>query len=122
MPSSVVRSRPPLSFDAMRYWAAALCILLTASGCGAAKTEPPLEIGLATRDITPPVGYRLAGYFYERRSTATHDPLHAKAIVFRQGDARFAWVVCDLCQTSPEVVEQARTTASAKTGIPSDDI
>lgn len=77
---------------------------------------------MATRDITPPVGYRLAGYFYERRSTAVHDPLQAKAIVFRQGDARFAWVACDLCQTSPEVVERARAEASAKTHIPPDNI
>jgi hypothetical protein len=106
----------------MRHCAAALCLLLIATGCTAPSTSPPLEVGLATRDITPPVGYRMAGYFYERRSTATHDPLHAKAIVFRQGDARFAWVTCDLCQTSPEVVDQAREAASQKTGIPPDHI
>src|SRR5215217_7433417 len=99
----------------MRHWAAAFCLLLIASGCASPSAQPPLEIGLATRDITPPVGYRLAGYFYERRSTASHDPLHAKAIVFRQGGSRFAWVVCDLCQTSPEVVERARIAAAAHT-------
>src|SRR6476469_4536669 len=122
MSSSVVRAGRPLSFDAMRYWAASLCMLLTTAGCTVPRTRPPLEVGLATRDITPPVGYRLAGYFYERRSTAAHDPLQAKAIVFRQGDVRFAWVACDLCQTSPEVVERARAEASAKTHIPPDNI
>ena len=83
----------------MRPYCAAFCllVLLLATGCTSPSTPPPpLEIGLATRDITPPVGYRLAGYFYERRSTATHDPLQAKANVFRQGDTSFAWVVCDL--------------------------
>src|SRR6476646_3100232 len=114
MSPSVVHPRRSLSFDAMQYWAAAICIVLTASGCTTAPhaAQPPLEVGLATRDITPPVGYRLAGYFYERRSSAAHDPLQAKAIVFRQGDVRFAWVACDLCQTSPDVVERARAEAS----------
>jgi len=106
----------------MRYWAAAVCLIVLVPGCTSPSAHRSLRVGLATRDITPPVGYRLAGYFYERRSTAAHDPLHAKAIVFRQGDSRFAWVVCDLCQTSPEVVEQARAAASRKTGIPPDNI
>ncbi|MDB5320883.1 MAG: hypothetical protein JWN40_2514 [Phycisphaerales bacterium] len=85
-------------------------------------SRAPLQIGLASRDITPPLGYRLAGYFFERLATAVHDPLRAKAIVFKQGEARFALVVCDLCQTSPEVVAQARSLASEKTGIPADHI
>jgi hypothetical protein len=51
-----------------------------------------------------------------------HDPLQAKAIVFKQGTTRFALVVCDLCQTSPEVVSQARAAASQRTGIPADHI
>jgi hypothetical protein len=82
----------------------------------------PLQVGLATRDITPPVGYRLAGYFYERRSTAMHDPLSTKAIVFKQGDTRFALVICDLCQTAGEVVERARGEVARKTGIPPENI
>jgi hypothetical protein len=106
----------------MTHWAAALWMIVLASGCTSQPPRSSLEVGLATRDITPPVGYRMAGYFYERRSTAVHDPLHAKAIVFRQGDTRFAWVVCDLCQTSPEVVERARAEASRETGIPPDYI
>src|SRR3954463_4052663 len=106
----------------MRHWVTALWVVVFAVGCTAQRAQHELRVGVATRDITPPVGYRLAGYFYERRSTASHDPLQAKAIVFRQADPRFAWVVCDLCQTSPEVVERARSAASAKTGIPPDNV
>jgi hypothetical protein len=84
--------------------------------------DPPLQIGLASTDITPPIGYRLAGYYYERLATAVHDPLFAKAIVFKQGDTRFALVICDLCHTSPAVVAQARALAAEKTGIPADQI
>jgi hypothetical protein len=100
----------------------ALPLVLVLVGSTSALAAAPLQIGLATRDITPPVGYRLAGYFYERRSTATHDPLSAKAIVFEQNDTRFALVICDLCQTAGEVVERARAEASRKTGIPPENI
>src|SRR5690242_20202594 len=101
---------------------AVIVFLFLQVACAAHRAVAPLEVGLATREITPPLGYRLAGYYYERLATAVHDPLYAKAIVFKQGDVRFALVVCDLCQTSPEVVAQARTLASAKTGIEADHI
>src|SRR5206468_5613466 len=101
-------------------------LLVIASAHLACTSHPaadlPLQIGLASTDITPPLGYRLAGYYYERLATAVHDPLQAKAIVFKQGDVRFALVICDLCQTSPAVVTQARMLASAKTGIEADHI
>ena len=44
----------------------------------------PLTAGVATVDITPPVGFRMAGYFQERLSTGVHDPLQAKCVVFAQ--------------------------------------
>jgi hypothetical protein len=108
----------------MRSLLAALVLLLvlSAPGCASRQAPAPLQVGLATRDITPPIGYRMAGYFYERRATAVHDPLFAKAIVFRQGDQRFALVICDMCQTAAEVVERARAEAAGKTGIPADHI
>jgi len=55
-----------------------------------------IEAGTAVVDITPPLGYRMSGYFHERLSTAVHDPLLAKAIVFCQGDRQAAMVFCDL--------------------------
>jgi hypothetical protein len=100
----------------------AFFLILPHLACTSHPAPAPLQVGLASRDITPPLGYRLAGYYFERLATAVHDPLQAKAIVLGQGDVRFALVVCDLCQTSPEVVAQARTLASEKTGIPADHI
>ena len=61
-----------------------------------AVNAAPFQAGLATTDITPPVGWRMSGYFYERLSTGIHDPLQAKAIVLRHGDDRAALVFCDL--------------------------
>ena len=55
-----------------------------------------LEAGVAMADITPPIGYRMCGYFYERLSTGVRDPLHAKAIYLHQNNQQAALVFCDL--------------------------
>lgn len=77
-----------------------------------------LQAGVATVDITPPVPYRMSGYFSERLSTGIRDPLHAKAIVFSQGGTQAAIVFCDLIGISPRVSRQTRTLASEATKIP----
>jgi neutral ceramidase len=76
-----------------------------------------LQAGVAVVDITPPAGYRMAGYFNERLNTGTHDPLQAKALVLRQGDGRAALVFCDLVGISRQVSDHARELAAKKTGI-----
>lgn len=81
-----------------------------------------LSAGVAVVDITPPVGYRMAGYFQERLSTGIHDPLQAKALVLRQGDRMAAAVFCDLVAITRDVSERAREAASAATGIPAENI
>lgn len=93
-----------------------LCLLTKASAA------EPLQMGVAVRDITPPVGYRMSGYFYERPSTGTHDPLHAKAIVLQQGDNRAALVFCDLIGISRTVSDAVRQQASERTKIPTENI
>src|SRR5881227_4063276 len=65
--------------------------------------ETELRIGAAEIDITPPVGYRMAGYFDERLATGIHDPLMAKAVVMKQGDETIALVYCDLVGVSLHV-------------------
>jgi hypothetical protein len=74
--------------------------------------------GGAQIDITPPVGCRLAGHFYESISTGIHDPLWAKAMVLQQGRQKFAFVFCDLIGITPAISNRARERASAQTGIP----
>jgi len=81
-----------------------------------------LEAGVATVDITPPVGYRMSGYFRERLSEGVSNPLHAKALVLRQGPTRAAMVFCDIIGLSPGVSREARRRAQAQTGIPATNI
>jgi hypothetical protein len=83
-----------------------------------AKSAPALKAGAAEIDITPPVGIRMAGYFNERLSTGTHDPLKAKAIVLNDGKEKIALVFCDLVGPSLNVTSQARAQAGEKIGVP----
>jgi hypothetical protein len=64
----------------------------------------------------------MAGYFDERIATGTHDPLHAKAIVLRQGRQQIALVFCDLIGLSLNVTTNARAQASRLSGIPANHI
>jgi neutral/alkaline ceramidase-like enzyme len=82
----------------------------------------PLQAGLAEVDITPPIGYRMDGYFTERLSTGIKDPLMAKALVFQQGDTRAALVVCDLLGVPQSLTREVRARAAARTGIPAANI
>jgi neutral ceramidase len=88
----------------------------------AATTVGPLQAGVAVTDITPPIGYRMSGYFNERLSTGVLNPLHAKALVLRQGGARAAMVFCDIIGLSPDVSKRAREQAQQGTGIPAENI
>lgn len=81
-----------------------------------------LTAGLAVADITPPIGYRMSGYFSERLSTGTSNPLHAKAIVLRQGETSAAMVFCDIIGLSLDVSSRARRWAAERTGIPAKNI
>jgi neutral ceramidase len=94
-------------------------------GRGAARgmaADEPLLAGVAVVDITPPVGYRMSGYFHERRSTGVKNPLKAKALVLRQGSRDAALVCCDLIGLSVDVSSRARRTAAERSGIPSENI
>jgi len=85
-------------------------------------TTQQLQAGVAVADITPPVGYRMCGYFNERLSTGVLNPLHAKALVLRQGDTRAAMVFCDIIGLSADVSTRARQQVQQETGIPADNI
>jgi len=85
-------------------------------------TAGSLTVGVAVTDITPPIGYRMSGYFHERLSTGTLNPLHAKAIVLRQGNESAALVCCDIIGLSLDVSSRARRQTTEKTGIPAENI
>ena len=94
-------------------------VSLTSRAAVREASAEEMEAGVAVVDITPPLGYRMSGYFYERPATGVRDPLMAKAIVLQQGDRRAALVFCDVIAISLEVSARARRLIQQKTGIPS---
>lgn len=87
----------------------------------AADTDE-FKVGLASVEITPPVGYPLSGYYRERKNTGALDPLHAKAMVFSQGDTRLAVITCDLLGISADLSRLVRDQIEAQTGIPVEQV
>lgn len=81
-----------------------------------------LLVGVAEVDITPPVGFPMAGYYHERLSEGTIDSLKAKAIVFRDVESQAALVVCDLIGIATDLSKAIRQSAAEKTGIPASNI
>ncbi len=73
-----------------------------ASAGQAGAAESSIVAGVAVVDITPPIAIALKGIFRSVFSTGTHDPLQAKAIVFRQV-GRAGGPVCDLCAINAAV-------------------
>jgi neutral ceramidase len=66
-----------------------------------------LLIGVASRDITPPVGSILVGY-NTRPSTSVGHRLRAEAMVVRSGEGAWALVTTDLCAVARPFVEVLR--------------
>ena len=101
------------------------CVAVAVVAClalFAAPASAQMQAGIARVDITPPIPFRMSGYFYERLSTGTKDPLFARAIVFEQGEETAAFVFCDLIGVPLDVADPARKQASAATGIPVEHI
>src|SRR6266849_2514810 len=66
-----------------------------------AAEDAPLQAGFAEVEITPKVGDKdkpvyLAGFGQNRKATAVHDPLMARAVVLKQGERAIALVSVDL--------------------------
>ena len=82
----------------------------------------PMQVGTGVTEITPPEGYPMSGYFYERGATGTLDPLYAKAVVFKQGDSSAALIVCDMIGVDLQLTEAIRGKVVELTGIPAENI
>jgi neutral ceramidase len=84
--------------------------------------ETPLCVGVAEVDMTPPLGYPMAGYYHERLATGTKDPLKVKAMVWSQGECQAALVICDVTGIAADLGAQIRRRASEATKIPVEQI
>jgi neutral ceramidase len=106
----------------VRCLAVCLAIQFADPAFDPARASDQMQTGVAVVDITGPIPYRMHGYFYERLSTGVKDPLHAKAVVFKQGNETAAFVFCDLVGVPIDITGPARKKASEATGIPIEHI
>lgn len=101
----------------------ALILAFVTVGCATPQVAaPPLLVGAAETDITPDRPYGMSGYYHERKSTEVRDRLHAKALVFLQGEERAALVECDLCGIAPELTEEVRKRIAKRSRIPAQHV
>ena len=85
----------------------------------AAEPKPTLRAGAFAMDVSPlhfPISVN--GNFSDIKATAVHDPLNARCIVLDDGKIKLAIVIVDNCLMPRELIDDAKTRASAKTGIP----
>jgi hypothetical protein len=98
----------------------ALGICLLALNVSAAG--PVFRAGAAAANITPALGVSINGYFSDRKAEHIHDELHARSLVLDDGTNRLAIVVCDSCMLPRDLLDNAKASVKARTGLPSERI
>lgn len=104
-------------------WAGVASVVgVAAAVTGESVARAELRVGAAEVEITPPVGFPMAGYYHERLATGAKDPLKAKALVFRDGETRAAVVACDLTGIATDLTAEVRERIARATGIPGEAV
>ncbi|MFQ6043932.1 MAG: hypothetical protein ACE5PV_24025 [Candidatus Poribacteria bacterium] len=81
-----------------------------------------IKIGCGASRITPEPGVSMAGYFTERKATAIHDDLYAKAMIFDDGTVSGGLLCCDLICVHKDEVAKIREIISEKTGLKGENV
>jgi neutral ceramidase len=96
----------------MRKWIAVGLLAVAVACLGVpARTlaNRPLRVAYAEADITPPLGGSMPGYFQDRKATGVLDPLKAKVLYLRKGDAGVVLIACDLIGMERSIAARIRT-------------
>ncbi len=104
----------------MRPLLTAFCVLQIGTVAVSSQT-PTLRAGAAAVDITPtefPVN--MPGGFSANMAEKAHDPFHSRALVLDDGQTTLALVVVDVLGAGPDVLNEAKALAAAKTGMSHD--
>ena len=81
---------------------------------GDTAPESMVRVGFSKVDITPTRPTAMAGYYHERLSTATHDPLWCRTTVLEVGDSRVALVSLDLIRSTQWITEETQRLVAEK--------
>jgi len=100
----------------------ALAIIVTSAFVIRIASADPFHVGVASVDITPPLGSPMAGYYHARGADGVLDPLLSKGMVIRRDDVRMALVALDIISVTREITDQARKKIEEQTGIPANHV
>lgn len=81
-----------------------------------------IQAGVAQTNITPPMGFRMAGYYHERLASGVHDELYAKALVLDDGTDKIVLVICDNIRPFPAAYDAAMKRIQNELNIPAEHI
>lgn len=76
-----------------------------------------IKMGFCRSDITPPLGIRLTGYYYERLAEGVLDPLYINAFAVQDGDKSAVVLVCDLVGILSDQARELAKEVAAAAGI-----
>jgi neutral ceramidase len=95
-----------------------LLISLAFASLSLAAEQAPLRAGAAAVDITPTqFPMNMPGGFSANMAEKAHDPFHSRALVLDDGQTTLAMVVVDNLGAGPDVLNEAKALAAAKTGM-----
>lgn len=97
-------------------------IVVTITACTHRSNKPALQVGVAAAPINPPLGAFIAGDKQNRKFTAVHDSLYAKAIVFTSENEKLALITLDCIGLLYPDVLRIRQKAAELCGFPEDRI
>ena len=78
--------------------------------------------GFGKKDITPPMGHAMAGYFAPRQVKGVIDPLFARVMVLDNGKQKVVFIALDLVRFGNDVGDPIRERVAAALGIESDAV
>ena len=94
-----------------------LCLAAFSAFLPAAE-KPTLRAGAAVADITPQrFPLNMPGGHSAKLANGVNDPLNARALVLDDGTTALAMVVVDNLGAGPDVLDEAKAMAAAKTGL-----
>jgi len=85
-----------------------------------ADTHRQFRAGAAKSNITPPLGLSIAGGMHDWKGNKIHDELWVRCLVLDDGENRLAVALCDSCMIPREILDQAKSVAQERTGLPPD--
>ena len=80
------------------------------------------RVGFARKDITPPLGVYMPGYYQDRRATAILDPLQINMVAFSDGKTTALVAQFDTEALSDATADLMRDAITKATGVPRDAI